>query len=296
MTLYEALGVPADASGPEITKAYKRLVEEFAKVTTAPDPRREALLRTALETLSDPARRAEYDASLATSLATQKVERARSNVKRIVPVAVGAVVVLAVAVFFVARKPAAPPPSRAAQEALAEIPRSIGRVQVLEMSGASTTVGLAFAIGERVMATTCVGLVANAQIVVLLDQRPRPSRLSIADEELGICKLAVDSPSTPALALSAAEPKAGDRVLLPAMDADGKVTLGEGAVKAIIVEPRRRLIEFAAPGAIPNGTPVLDTQGKAVGIVTVAHDYGAGRNLALPAAYVQQAQSRGKSQ
>ena len=64
MTLYEALGVPEDARGPEITKAYNRLVEEFGKVTTAPDPRREALMRTAYETLLDPARRAEYDASL----------------------------------------------------------------------------------------------------------------------------------------------------------------------------------------------------------------------------------------
>jgi len=64
-TLYDVLGVPPQASGPEIVKAYKRLVEEFGKATTAPDPRREALIRSAYATLSDDARRDEYDASLA---------------------------------------------------------------------------------------------------------------------------------------------------------------------------------------------------------------------------------------
>lgn len=291
-TLYDVLGVSSQASRPEIAKAYNRLVEEFGKATTAPDPRREALIRSAYATLSDDARRDEYDAALA----ARASESAKSNAKRIVPIAVAAVVILAAAGYFIARKPAAPAvPSRSAQQILADLPRAVGRVQVLDVSGSARTAGLAFAIGDRLMATTCSGLVANAQIVVALDQRDRAARLSIADEELGICKLAVDAPVTFALPIAAAEPKAGDRVFVPAMNAAGELTLAEGTVKSIVVEPKRRLVELTAPGAIANGTPILDSQGSVIGVTTLAHDYGAGRNLALPAALVQQAQSRGKS-
>lgn len=293
MNLYDALGVAPDANGSAIAQAYKRLTAEFAKDSTAPDARREALVRTAHETLSDPARRAEYDASLV----ALKTERGKLDAKRIIPIAIAGVAVLAVAIYFIARKPAAPPPvpPRAAQEILADLTRSIGRVQVIDMSGTAKTAGLAFAIGDKVMVTTCHGLVANAQIVVTVEQRDRPSRLSISDEELGICKLALDAPRSWALTIATAEPRAGDRVFVPAMNAAGVLTIAEGSVKSIVVEPKRRLIEFTATVAIANGAPLLDAKGNVVGVVTLAHDYGAGRNLALPAAFVNQAQSRGKS-
>ena len=296
-SLYDVLGVAPTARLPAIKAAYERIVAEYRKDTTPPDPRREALVQTAWETFLDPARRAEYDASLATRVATRKTGRVRTDTKRIALLVAGAFGVLAVGGYFVMRKPAAPPPppAHSEQEILADIARTVGRVQVIEMSGSSTTVGLAFAIGGRVMATTCSGLVANAQIVVTVEERDLPSRLSIADEELGICKLAVDTPGTWAITFAAAEPRAGDRVFIPAMNAQGQLTLAEGSVKGFVVEPRRRLIELTAPGALTNGAPVLDTQGKLVGVVTVAHDYGAGRNLALPAALVPQAQSRSEA-
>ena len=288
-TLYDVLGVSPQASGAEITKAYQRLVEEIGKATTVPDPRREALIRSAYATLSDDARRDEYDASLV----ARASESARTNAKRIVPIAVAALVVIAAAVYFISRKPAAPSaPTRSAQQILADLPRAIGRVRILDVSGSATTAGLAFVIGDRMMATTCSGLVANAQVVVTLDQRERAARLSIADEELGICKLAVDAPVTTPLSIATAEPKAGDRIFVPAMNAAGELALAEGSVKGIVVEPKRRLIELALPGAIANGAPVLDGQGSVIGVATLAHDYGAGRNLALPAALVQKAQSR----
>ena len=288
-TLYDVLGVSPQASGGEITKAYQRLVEEFGKATTAPDPRREALIRSAYATLSDDARRDEYDASLV----ARASESARTNAKRIVPIAVAALVVIAAAVYFISRKPAAPSaPTRSAQQILADLPRAIGRVQILDVSGSATTAGLAFVIGDRMMATTCSGLVANAQVVVTLDRRERAARLSIADEELGICKLTVDAPVTTPLSIATAEPKAGERIFVPAMNAAGELALAEGSVKGIVVEPKRRLIELAVPGASANGAPILDGQGSVIGVTTLAHDYGAGRNLALPAALVQKAQSR----
>ena len=291
-TLYDVLGVAPDANGTAIGQAYNRLTAEFRKDTTAPDAKREALIRTAYETLSDHGRRAEYDASLV----ARKSERAALGAKRIIPIAIAGAVVLAAAIYFIARKPAAPPtPVRTAQEVLGDISRSIGRVQSIDMSGAVTQVGLAFAIGGGVMATTCHGLGANSQIVVTVAPRSIASRLTIADEELGVCKLAVDGTGSWPLAIASVEPRAGDRVFAPGMNAAGELAIAEGSVKSIVVEHRRRLIEVAMPAAIANGAPLLDASGKVVGVVTLAHDYGEGRNLALPAALVNQAQSRGKS-
>lgn len=296
-TLYEVLGVTPDARLPAIKTAYERIVAEYRKDTTPPDPKREALVKIAWETFLDPARRAEYDAALVARVAQRKTERVKMDTKRFIPFVAGAVGVLAVVAYFVMRKPAAPPlpPAHSAQEILADLARSVGRVQVIEMSGSATTVGLAFAIGGRVMATTCSGIVANAQIVVTVEQRDLPSRLSIADEELGICKLAVDAPGTGAITFAAIEPKAGERVYVAAVSALGQLTLTEGSVKGIVVEPKRRLIEIAATGVLTNGAPVLDVWGNLVGVVTSAHDYGAGRSFALPAALVQQAQARAKA-
>src|SRR5262249_16519397 len=57
---YEVLGVPEDASDAEIFIAYSRLTRGGDE---PPSPERLAEIRSAYETLSDPARRAEWDAA-----------------------------------------------------------------------------------------------------------------------------------------------------------------------------------------------------------------------------------------
>src|SRR5512140_3458762 len=89
-THYEVLGVRSDARAHDIQRAYAKLRRELDHEAAAPDPRREALIRGAYETLSDEKRRAEYDAMLAAP------PPAAESGKRIA-LATGAVVVLAAA-------------------------------------------------------------------------------------------------------------------------------------------------------------------------------------------------------
>jgi curved DNA-binding protein CbpA len=64
--LYGMLGVPRDASAPEIRRAYRRLArEQHPDLNPDPDgPQRFAALASAYEILHDPAQRACYDQSL----------------------------------------------------------------------------------------------------------------------------------------------------------------------------------------------------------------------------------------
>ena len=63
-TLYDALGVPRDAPAEAIERAWKKHRAQQRSESTPPDPRGEALIRHAYETLSDPHRREAYDESL----------------------------------------------------------------------------------------------------------------------------------------------------------------------------------------------------------------------------------------
>src|SRR6187549_1236601 len=63
-TLYEVLGVPRDARAGDIRDAYSRLTAEMRKESAPPDPHLAAMAKVAVETLTDPAKRAEYDKSL----------------------------------------------------------------------------------------------------------------------------------------------------------------------------------------------------------------------------------------
>ena len=64
--LYRRLGVPRDASAPEIRRAYRRLArQQHPDLNPDPDgPRRFAALTSAYETLHDPTQRARYDQTL----------------------------------------------------------------------------------------------------------------------------------------------------------------------------------------------------------------------------------------
>src|SRR6202165_6153039 len=63
-TLYNVLDLPRNAKAGDIDRAYRRLRGEMDKAAAPADPRRMALVHEAREVLSDPQRRAAYDASL----------------------------------------------------------------------------------------------------------------------------------------------------------------------------------------------------------------------------------------
>ena len=77
-TLYEVLGVSRSAKVTEIQLAYNRLRAEMKKESSAPDPRLAAMAKVAVETLTDPRKRAQYDKTLDALIPRQAsgVERA----------------------------------------------------------------------------------------------------------------------------------------------------------------------------------------------------------------------------
>ena len=285
-TLYDVLDLPRDSDATAIALAHKRARAELARETTAPDSRRAALLHEAYEVLSDPARRAAYDASLNVP---DPIGRPRTRTRR--PLWVGATagaVALAAAVYFTSHRPATPMSekerARSPEEILATAGFSVGRVESIGVSGQSAVAGLAVAIDEGVMVTTCHGLAAGAQLLVRLTERTAPARVAMVDEQHDLCKLSVEGAGSRPLALATGAPRAGAAVYTVSFAGDKQV-VRRATIKSILATPKGNVIEVSipvSPGA--SGGPLVDDAGRLVGIMTSSSDFGAGRNVALPAA------------
>lgn len=276
-TYYELLGVSRNAKLTDITRAYNRHKAEVTRDTAPPDLKRETKLREAYETLADEERRAAYDASL-----VEPDRRYRSRVRAIWIGAIG--VVLAAGYLLLAREPErAPVAARTSQQILEDVSLSIGRVHSIEVSGSSLPVGMAFAIGEGVLVTTCDRLAPSSQLVLNIPPRSIPARVATVDPELGLCRLSAEGVGSRPLAMSRIELKAGDLVYAPKVNASGNLHLAQSTVKQVLAEPRGRVVEAGASGL--NGAPLLDVEGHVIGVATD----GRGRHLAVPSVWFAQA-------
>ncbi len=278
--LYDALGVPRNAKLTDIGRAYNKLKSDFRKETTAPDPRREALIEEAWQVLSDEARRDEYDASLRAKPAKPVPKAALAGSAVAIVVGVGTAL-------YVSLRPDAPAqkPGRVMQDIQADAARSVGRVHSQDMSGGTKPLGLAFAIEEGVMATACHGLVPGETLTVTIAPRSIPARLTAADENLGLCKLAVDGGASWPLAVAGAEPRPGDKVYSASLNAAGEVVLAEGAVKQVRADAQGKVIDMSA-AAGGSGAPVLDIHGRVIAVAVASGADGAVRLIPMPATFV----------
>ena len=282
-TWYEVLGVARDAKLTDIGRAYNRHKSDMQKDKAPPDPKRAALLKEAFDALSDPERRAAYDASL---------DVRKSAFRRRWAIATAAVVtVLAAAAFhFLQRPPVPQNPARSVEEILADAARAVGRVEAIDISGRVTPVGLAVAIEEGVMVTSCQGLPPGTQIVVSIPPRSMPARVATVDNELGLCKLAVEGVGSRPLALGAGEPKVGQKVYAARVNSVGQVALTEGKVKNVLASPKGKTVESSIAVTPGNGgSPLLDVYGRVVGIATLPTSEAQGRHVPVPVAWVTQA-------
>lgn len=282
-THYDTLGVAEDASPGEIARAYQRLDAQFDKDTTPPDPRRRARIQKAYEVLFDTARREEYD----DSLPARSAAPARRS---LVAMGVAGVAALGVAAYFLAGRMATPETGgRPGQQFRAEVDRSVGRVQAIDIAGNAVTTGMAFTVSEGIMVTACDGLAPGAQIVVLIGTRRAPARISTVDETLGLCKLAVDGAGSWPLAVGGPAPRVGDKVFAPVVNAAGEVALAEGTVKRVAMEGERRIVEASVPAAAgTGGRPLLDAGGRVVAAaLAAAPAAGAVRHVVIESAWAQ---------
>jgi S1-C subfamily serine protease len=291
VTLYDILEISRDAKRDEIVRAYRRLAHDLKQDGTMPDAKREALLHEAYEVLSDPHRRAFYDASLRKpKFFGGAAEKAR-NPRWIGGLGAGLVVLVA-ALYFSLRGPSGPQPL-ATQEILAAASRSVGQLQAIDMSGRASPVGVAFAIDRGVMVSTCPVIPPGAQLVVRLGARAAPAQVAVFDGELGICKLSVQDTGSWPLVLHRTEQRAGDKVYVANVNAAGEVVLREGKVKGSVKGTKGNVIEISLPVApAASGAPLLDTQGRVVGITSSTDAYGRDKHIALPAKWVGDARAR----
>lgn len=282
-SLYEALGVAPDARPGEIVRAYERLAADFALDTTPPDPRREARIREAFQVLADEAKRAQYDRSLASGVAPA---HAGDRTRIVAMAGLAAALVVALAWYFSGPGEAPGKPGRPASEIQAEVGGSVGRVRAIDLSGRAAETGIAFTVAKGVMATTCDGLAPGAQIVVTIGSRAVPARIAEADESLGLCKLALEGAGSWPVPFAGGGPGVGERVYAAGLGATGEVVLAEGVVKRVATEGALRIVEAAVP-VVPamGGRPLLDAQGRVVGVASAAQPGGAARHVAVPAGW-----------
>jgi S1-C subfamily serine protease len=283
-SLYEVLGVYRSSSAKDIERAYRRLRAELEK--DAAPPERLTLVREAHEVLSDPRKRAAYDASLKSDefLRPESAQRATPAVKW-VPIGAIAVAIL-VGLWLLFRSSG--DGERIPAEIVAAAAPSVGRVHVIEISGRATPHANAFAIDQGVMVTTCQGFRANTQVVVKFGSRTAAAQVSRSDTKRNLCRLAaVDAGSWP-LTINAAGPKAGDKAYMVSTGPTGETQLVDVKVRALLPLDGGQAIELSVPvEPTQSGGPLLDTRGRVIGVLTTQHAF-VGKGIALPAAWVQE--------
>ncbi len=287
-TLYDILELPRNAPPGDIEKAYKNRVAELRKQSAAQDPRRVALLREAHEVLSDPERREAYDRSLRSETFLGSQETTRLPWK---PIAIGvAAAAAAIALYFLLR---APPPAKPGtpKEILAAISDSLAYLENLDVGGRVSPVGLSVAIDEKTLVTTCHGIRAGAQLVVNNGAALVPARVSLADQDLDLCKVAFESGRQPARL--GAEPKAGDPIYALGSGTSGELIFAGGTVVGLVPTPSGKLVEITIPvPPLASGGPVLDPFGRVVAIATAPNPVGGGRHFAIPVSWIREMRSR----
>ena len=322
--LYEILGVPRDANALDIGLAFQRRTAELQRAVP-PDPNAQSYVHQAHEILSDPKRRAAYDATLVTAdekaaasaqpepdlvLEDDSDSEEKPRPNYLVPAAIAAAVVV-IAAFLalrhepeapkpqervaVAPKPAPPPPPKplGAEQILPAALLSVGRVMSYEMSGRAVPLGMALATEPGTMITTCHGIPGGSQLVVRVGAESNSANLTVNDEMLDLCKLAVAGLNVRPIAISPDDPRPGDRIFALGANAKGEFALTEGTVKALRATPQGKVIEISVPIA-PGGSggAVFDSYGRLAGIATTPHGYGASMQVALPAAWINQMRTR----
>jgi serine protease Do len=297
-TLYEVLGVSRDAKATDIGRAYSRIKSEMQKETSAPNPRLAAMAKVAYETLSDPGRREEYDATLGSTVLAKRGTKGRSGTAMVVSV-VALVAIAGAGYYFFARPPARVEregeKALSPQEVVLAVAPHLARVQGALVSGEVRDLGIAVATGENEMVTTCRGMAAGMLLTVKGAELASKAELARANEELDICTLTVKG-AGPGVKIRSGVPGSKEKIQAVLVNANGQPEARQVSVARAIKDAKGAALELKAAAPLPNGTPAFDAQGRLVGIVVTPHSFGEGLVVALGAARIAQARGGAASE
>lgn len=283
-TLYDVLGVPPTARNTDIARAFNRLKADQQREDVSPDARLMAQAQVAFDTLSDPARRDAYDASLA---------RAASKSRVPMWTAIGvAIAVAAGGGYFATNRArvADVPKPMAREEVLKEVGPYVGELKGALMSGEVKAIGEAVVVAEDRMATSCKGFMPGAQLTMKVGDYSTTASLTRADEALDVCVLAVASMGTPVkLRQNMPAPRAAVHAIV--VDASGKPQVRQATISGFVDDANGTLMQVSSAVPLPNGTPVFDDQARLAGIVTSPHTFGENVIIAVPAMRILQAKN-----
>jgi hypothetical protein len=279
---YEVLGLKPDAKHTEVGIAFSRRLSALKRDDAPPDARGEDTLRLAFSVLGDLDKRAEYDRSLV----AERLKPAFSAKQGIIAVVFLVVVVGGITWYILKRnaESVAQVQGLSPEAIAAQSTSAVGRLTSTDMSGQSKPIGLAFAIDTGVMVASCEGIVPNAQLTVNMSPRVVPARVTMTDEGRGLCKLEVEGAGSWPIPVAPADARAGDIVYATSVNAVGGVVLKEGRVKSVVRNGQVATLD-ATVAPVTSGAPLLDRQGRVVGVVTVAA--GALHHMVLPKTWTE---------
>ena len=282
-THYETLGIAPGAKHTEVGLAYRRKLSAIRREDAPPDLKGETSLREAFEVLSDLDRRAAYDEELRKARLKPAFGKNHAAIAALFVVAVGA------GLFWYLRPQLMPmtveaPPAQGKlpQEILNAAIPAVGRLRTVDMAGQAHHAGIAFAVEEGVLVTSCQGLSPTAQLNVDLQPRIIPARVTLSDEALGLCKLEVLGAGSWPLSVSSVPAKQGDRVFSTIVGPKGEVTLHAGKVRSIKADGKVAVLEVTMP--LPpqhGGAPLLDIYGRVVAVANMPPE-SKGNYVAIP--------------
>jgi hypothetical protein len=286
-THYEVLSIPRTAKVTDIGRAYNRLRAEMQKDSWAPDARFAAQVQAAYDTLSDPDKRDAYDRSLdGVAPMFGKGRRGAYAAAFTLVVAAGA----AAAWHAFLRGPQRPAEKMVEPaELLQSVSTHVGKVQGSLVTGEVRDLGAAVAVGDGQMATTCRDFTPGATLRVRSADYSSNAEVLRANEELGVCMLAVKSASA-GLPLREIPLAARDNVIAVVPSEKGPHSTRKGTVVRAVADARGPVVELKFATPLPHGTPVFDGEGRLAAMVS-AHSPVGGTQLAFATSRITMARA-----
>lgn len=285
-THYETLGIQPGAKHTEVGLGYRRKLSAIRREDAPPDLKGETKLREAFEVLSDLDRRAAYDEEQRKARMKPAFGKNHGAIAALFVVAVGAGLFWHLRPQLLPETVDAPAaPGKTYQEILNAAVPAVGRLRIIDMSGQAHHAGIAFAVEEGVLVTSCQGLSPTAQLNVDLQPRIIPAKVTLSDEALGLCKLEVLGAGSWPLSVSAVPAKPGDRVFAAMLGPKGEVSLHAGTVRSVKPDGKAAVLEVTMP--LPpqhGGAPLLDIYGRVVAVANMPPE-SKGRYVAIPVAW-----------